>query len=184
MLPGLDQSMRDRAREIERVERERELNTKPLPSKKDDDSIRLILLKQSKEDFKTLQNVNNKMMANAFERDELDYGSITDSISEIRSKAIRLRSNLELPKSEEEKDSDAKPPDLSVAGAKDFRAALLQLDKSIMKFVTNPLFKDSAVVKVDLATQASHDLEMVISQSENLQKAARSLNKKSKDTHQ
>jgi len=184
-VPGITQSaMRDRAREIERVERDRELNNKPIPPKKDDDSARLILLKQSKEDFKVLQGVNNKMMADAWDHDDLDYGSISESISQIRSRAVRLRSSLALPKTEEEKQPDKKPADLTTASVKEFRAALLRLDKSIMNFVTNPLFKDSAVVEMDLATRASHDLEMVIEQSETLQKVARSLTKKSKDTHE
>jgi hypothetical protein len=121
------------------------------------------------------------MMANAWAKDELNYDAISDSISQIRSKAIRLRSNLSLPKSE--KEDEEKPLDLSVASGKDFRAALLLLDRSIMNFATNPLFKESSVMEVSLATRARHDLENVIELTESLQKAAKSLNKKSKDDH-
>jgi len=174
-------SAKDTARQIQRVERDQQLLLKPIPPKKEDDSARQAALKQSKEDFKSIQGINNKMMANAWAKDELDYSSISDSITQIRSKAIRLRSNLSLPKPE--KQNEEKPVGLSVASVKDFRAGLLQLDGSIMSFVTNPLFKESTVMEVSLATRASHDLEMVIELSENLQKAAKSLNKKSKDTH-
>jgi hypothetical protein len=175
-------SARDTARQIQRVERDQQLLLKPLPPNKEDESARLAALKQSKEDFKNIQGINNKMMANAWAKNELDYNSISDSISQIRSKAIRLRSNLLLP--EPEKENEEKPLDLAVASVKDFRAVLLRLDKSIMSFVTNPLFKESAVMDVSLANRASHDLEMVIALSENLQKAAKSLNKlSSKDTH-
>jgi hypothetical protein len=118
-------------------------------------------------------------MDNAFAKDELDSNSIADSLSQIRSKAIRLRSNLSLPTTEEEKNVAEKPIDLAVASAKDFRSALLRLDQSIMNFVTNPLFKESTVVEVSLAKKASHDLELVIELSEQLQKAGKSLNKKS-----
>ena len=121
-------------------------------------------------------------MANAWAKEELDYNSISDSISQIKSKAIRLKANLSLP--EPEKENEEKQLDLAVASVKDFRAALLQLDRSLMSFVTNPLFKESSVMEVSLATRASHDLKMVIELSENLQKAAKSLNKlSSQDTH-
>lgn len=174
-------SARDTARQIQRVERDQLLLNQPLPPTKEDDSARLAALKQSKEDFRSIQGINNKMMANAWAKVELDYNSISESISQIRSKAIRLKSNLSLPKPE--KQADEKPIDFSVASVKDFRAGLMLLDRSLMSFVTNPLFKESSVMEVSAATRASHDLEMVIELSENLQKAAKSLNKKSKDTH-
>lgn len=173
------QQSRARVLEIERVERERQLLLKPLPAKKDDDSARLAVLKQIKEDFKSIQGLNNTMMANAWAHEELDYGHISDSISQIKSKATRLRSNLALPKA---KDVEEKQLDLARAGVKEFRAALLLLDKSIMSFVTNPLFQKSNVVEVNLATQASHDLKVIIELSGNLQKSATALMKKSRIT--
>jgi len=174
-------SARDTARQIQRVERDQQLLLKPLPPKKEDDSARRAALKQSKEDFKNIQGINNKMMANAWAKEELDYNSISDSISQIRSKAVRLKTNLSLP--EPEKEKEEKPLDLAAASVKDFRAALLRLDKSIMSFVTNPIFKESSVMEVSLATRASHDLKTIIELSENLQQSAKSLNKKSKDDH-
>ena len=161
------QQSRARVLEINRVERERQLLLKPLPAKKDDDSARLAVLKQIKEDFKNIQGLNNTMMANAWAHEELDYGYISDSISQIKSRATRLRSNLALPKA---KDVEEKQLDLARAGVKEFRAALLLLDKSIMSFVTNPLFQKTSVVEVNLAAQASHDLKAIIELCGNLQK--------------
>jgi uncharacterized lipoprotein YehR (DUF1307 family) len=170
-------TMRDRVREIDRVERERQLLLKPLTAKKDD-SVRLAVLKQIKEDFKNIQGVNNTMMASAWAHEELDYGYISDSISQIKSKATRLRSNLALPKAN---DVEEKQLDLARAGIKEFRAALLLLDKSIMSFVTNPLFQKANVVEVNLGAQASHDLKVIIELSGNLQKSAVALMRKSKN---
>ena len=166
-------TMRDRVREIDRVERERQLLLKPLTAKKDD-SVRLAVLKQIKEDFKNIQGLNNKMMANAWAHEELDYGYISNSISQIKSKAARLRSNLALPKGKDgdEKDGDEKQLNVAPAGVKEFRATLLLLDKSIMSFVTNPLFQNANVVEVKLAAKASHDLKVIIELSGNLQKSA------------
>jgi hypothetical protein len=168
------QSMRDQVLKIERVERDRDLLQKPLLAKKDDDPARLAVLKQIREDFKNIQAVNNTMMANAWARKELDYGYISDSISQIKSKATRLRSNLALPKAKDgdEKDGDEKQLNVAPAGVKEFRAALLLLDKSIMSFVTNPLFQNANVVEVKLAAKASHDLKVIIELSGNLQKSA------------
>ena len=172
-------SMRQKVLEIERVERERQLLLKPLPPTKEDNAARLAMVKQNKEDFRNIQNVNNKMMADAFAKEDLDFDSITESLSQIRSKAVRLRSNLALPKAEAENNATEKSPELAVANVKDFRSALLRLDQSLMNFVTNPLFKEAAVVEVSLAKKASQDLEVVIALSDQIQKAGKSLNKKS-----
>jgi len=171
-------SARDATLEIQRVERNQQLLLKPLLPLKDDDPVRLAVLKQIKEDFKNIQGLNNTMMANAWAHEELDYGYISNSISQIKSKANRLRSNLALPKT---KDVEEKQLNLARAGVKEFRAALLLLDKSIMSFVTNPMFQKANVVEVEHAARASHDLKVIIELSGNLQSAA-ALMKKSKNT--
>lgn len=170
---------RDRVLAIERVERDRQLLLKPLPANKDDDSLRLAVLKQIKEDFRNIQGLNNTMMAKSWAHEELDYGYISDSISQIKSKATRLRSNLALPKP---KDVEERQLDLTHAGVKEFRTALLLLDKSIMDFIKNPLFQNPDVVEVNLAAQASQDLKVIIELSGNLQKSAAALMRKSKNT--
>ncbi len=177
------QSARDRTREMERVERDQQLLLKRLPAKKDDDSVRRAVLKQINEDFRNIQGLNNTMMANAWAHEELEYGSISDSLSQIKSRATRLRSNLALPKAKDVKDVEEKQLDLARAGVKEFREALLLLDKSIMSFVTNPLFQKSNVVEVGLASRARQDLEVVIQLSGNLQKTSEQLKKLTKPKH-
>lgn len=172
-------TLRDKVREIDRMERDRQLLLKPLPVKRDDGSVRLAVLKQIREDFKNIQGLNNTMMADAWAHQELDYGHISESISQIKSKATRLRSNLALPKA---KDVEEKQLDLARAGVKEFRAALLLLDKSIMSFVTNPLFQEANVVEVNLGAQASHDLKVIIELSGSLHKSAAALMKKARNT--
>ena len=174
------QASRAKVLEINRRERERQLILQPLPAKKDDDSVRLAALKQIKEDFKNIQGLNNTMMANAWSREELDYDYISDKVSQIRAKAVRLKTNLSLPEAE---DVEKKQLDSMVTGVKEFRAALLLLDRSIMSFVTNPLFKEGNVVEVNLATKASRDLETVVQLTNRIKKAASALNKMSKDSH-
>jgi len=71
---------------------------------------------------------------------------------------------------------------LSANGAKEFKSALLLMDRSLMNFVNNPVFRERNVVEVNLATQATKDLDDVIVYSANLKKIAANL-KRSKANH-
>jgi len=131
------------------------------------DPSRAAQLKQLGDDFKTIQNINNRMMAEAWAREQLDYGHLAEMIAEINGRATRLKANLSLP----EPDSSKKQGErLSISGLKEFRSALLLMDRSLMSFVTNPIFQRPDVIKIDLAKQARLDLEKVIALSGNLKK--------------
>jgi hypothetical protein len=149
---------------------------KPILAPKDDPARRVVL-KQISEDFKDLQGLNNKMMAEAWARPELDYRYISDMVSKIRGKASRLKLNLALPDAEDKK---PKQPDQIFSDAEKFRVALLQLDRHIMSFSTNPLFQKPDVIEVDLANRASLDLTMVLELSGKLKKSALRLGKPDK----
>jgi len=133
----------------------------------EENSARQATLKQINEDFKALQSLNNEIMSKVTSTGPLDYKSISNKISDLGSKATRLRKNLVLPKVE-------KPPkDLSAIGTSDeLKQALLEFDKVLTSFVSNPVFKTTHVIEVELAKQASRDLEILIKQSESLKKAA------------
>src|SRR5205807_3156084 len=84
------------------------------------DAGRASLLKQNRDDFKSIQNTNNKMMAEVWAKEAVDYGRVSAMIGDINAKATRLKSNLSLPDPE-----NVKRKDLTVSGAKDFKSALL-----------------------------------------------------------
>ena len=174
--PGVSQPARDMVRAIGQKEMDRLLFLKPILAPKDDPARRVVL-KQISEDFKDLQGLNNKMMAEAWARPELDYRYISEMISQIRGKATRLKSNLALPEAE---DDQTKQPDANFSNTEKFRAALLQLDRHIMRFATNPLFQKPNVVDVDLANQASRDLTAVVEMSGKLKGVASRLSKSAK----
>jgi hypothetical protein len=177
--PGPNQpSPRDAVRALERQEMDQLLLRKPLLATKDD-SARRAVLKQIREDFRDMQGLNNRMMAEAWARQELDYRYISDMVSQIRDKAVRLRANLALPGTDED---DQKQTDAKFANAKEFRAGLLLLDRSIMSFVTNPLFQKANILEVDLANQASRDLAAVIGLSGKLKIIASRLTKSIKSS--
>jgi hypothetical protein len=157
----------DTFRELMRVERET-IHTSAATS----DASRAAQLKQLREDFKTLQSLNNRMMAEAWSREQLDYSHIADMISEINGRAARLKSNLALPEPGSAKKINER---LSISGLKEFRSALSLMDRSIMSFVTNPIFQRPNLVEIDLAKQARLDLESVISLSGDLKKITANL---------
>lgn len=137
-----------------------------------DDSAptRVLLLKQNREDFKAIQSINNKMMAEVYATEAIDYNRTSTAIAQINTKATRLKNNLSLPDAK-----NVKRKDLTVSGAKEFKSALLLMDRSIMSFVTNPMFKEQKVMEVESATQASQDLADIIKLSATLKKIADNL---------
>jgi len=138
------------------------------------DPARRAVLKQISEDFREMQSLNNKMMAEAWAREELDYRYISDMVSQIRGRATRLKSNLYLPEPE---GGETKQINTEISSTKEFRAGLLHLDRLILNFATNPLFQKSNVVEVDSANRASRDLLAVIEESGRLKKIAGRLSK-------
>src|ERR1051326_2741563 len=163
----------ERARAIERADLDRILLW-AVPKDKESDAMRLNRFKKIKEDFRDLQSLNNKMMADAWMQEALDYSSIADMVSKIRGKANDLKDSLALPQSEHPQ-TDLKTP--AVTTARDFREELLLLDKKIMSFVNNPVFQAAHTMDVNLAKKASSDLEHVLVLTVDLKQNAQKLRK-------
>ena len=161
----------DRARAIERADLDRLLMW-AVPKDKESESMRVSRFKKIKDDFKDLQSLNNKMMADAWLEDALDYSSIADKVSKIRSKANDLKEGLSLPEPEK---TELKMP--TVTTARQFREQLLLLDKTLMRFVTNPVFQAANTVDVNQAKKARGDLEQVISLTTDVKQNAQRLRK-------
>jgi len=167
-------SARDTVEQLSRIDTNRAFDLQIIKGQKNN-AIRQAIQKRVVEDFRALQSVNNRMMADAWASSELDYRYISDMIGQISKKAARLKSNLALPESEENQNANA--PETEIASAKDFKAELLLLDSSVMRFVTNPIFQKTNVVELKLANQASKDLETIINLSKRLKKAGSRLDK-------
>jgi len=163
----------DRARAIERAEMDR-LLLWALPSNKESEAVRLNHFKKIKDDFRDLQSLNNKMMADAWLQDTLDYSSIADMVSKIRGKADDLKDGLNLPEAEK---PDKAPQMSTITTIRQFRQQLLVLDQTIMRFVTNPVFQAANTVDVNQAEKASGDLDQVILLANDLKQNAQRLRK-------
>jgi hypothetical protein len=163
----------ERVRAIERAEMDR-LLLWAVPKDKESESMRLNRFKKIKDDFRDLQSLNNKMMADAWLQDALDYSSIADMVAKIRGKASDLKDSLSLPESENPQTALHAP---AVTTVRQFRQQLLLLDKTIMRFINNPVFQAANTVDVKLSTQASDDLEQVIFLTSDVKQNAQKLRK-------
>jgi len=133
-----------------------------------------IALVQIAEDFQQIQIVNNKMMGAAMKAATLDYGHIASATGEIKKRASRIKSNLELPKAEPDaaKTTQEYKPVVDAPGMK---AALLSLDKSIMSFVESPIFQNPNVIDMEHTSKAMRDLDIIIESSRLISKDAERL---------
>lgn len=164
---------RDRARAIERAEMDR-LLLWAMPKNEEPEAVRVSRFKKIKDDFRDLQSLHNRMMADAWLQETLDYSSIAETVSKIRGKATSLKKGLSLPESEEP-GTPLKVP--AVTTVRQFREELLLLDKTIMRFVNNPVFQTANSVDVNLAKKASDDLDQVISLTLDLKQNAQKMRK-------
>jgi len=146
---------RDAVRQVQQKDMEQQLNLKLLPATREENMARQLALKQISADFKELQLLNNKMMAEAWSKNNIDYGFISDMVSHIRAKASRLRLNLNLPQAKGEQSFANR----TINTPAEFRAALLLLDRTIMSFVSNPLFQKPNTIEVKQGSDARRDLD-------------------------
>jgi hypothetical protein len=167
-------SAREAVRAVQQKDIEQQLNLKLLPASREENVARQLAMKQIGADFKDLQMLNNKMMSEAWSKNDLNYGFISDMVSHIRAKASRLRLNLNLPHAKEGQQPFASR---SITNAGEFRAALLVLDRTIMSFVSNPLFQKPNTIEVKQGSDARRDLEVIIGFADDLKKTAGRLSK-------
>jgi hypothetical protein len=134
---------------------------------------------QLKEDFEQLQTVNNQMMVMVFANNVLDYKRISEATTEIRKRAVRLKSNLPLPAPEKDGQEEQPGKGWNELNQGQVKPALQTLDDLIQRFVTNPVFQQPEVVDIQQSSKARRDLEVIIKLSEKIKKSADKLTKAS-----
>lgn len=127
---------------------------------------------QIKHDFDKLQESHNQLVLSMADKDGVSrqHDSIFRAIAEIKKSAVRLKTNLALPKTEQEKDRLMTIDD-------QLGNSLLSLRKYIYDFVTNPLFESRGVLDLKQGQKAGRDLESIIELSESLIKSEAKLEK-------
>jgi hypothetical protein len=127
---------------------------------------------QIREDYKQLQIVNNGLARSVLGAGQLDFKYVAKAVSEIRSRAARLKENLMLP--EGEKPAERSRPEVGAA-AGPVKSSLLVLDKLVMEFVDSPIFEQARKVDVQQAAKARRNLEEIIELSDQIKKSSEKL---------
>jgi hypothetical protein len=128
------------------------------------------LFDQIKDDFTHVQLIHNKMMQLVFVEGKADRKLIATTTAEINKRAIRLSENLVLPEIDE-KTKNLKPDETQNSSG--LPAGLMLLDRYIMSFISNPVFKQPNVVDPQNALKARSDLSLIIRLSDQIKKKAR-----------
>ena len=123
------------------------------------------LFAQIREDFTRLQLINNEMMQTVFVKRSVDLKLIAATSAEINKRAARLSETLVLPRLDNKAQNEKLTDPGNDSG---LQAALLSLDRCIMSFIDNPLFKQPNVVDAQLALKARRDLDLIIRLSKQL----------------
>ena len=137
-----------------------------------------LALSQIAEDFKQIQIINNKMMADTMGKALPNYGSIAETTTEIKRRAKRLKDNLRLAEADD-KDRTKESSSKKTVEAGKMKANLLVLDETIMSFINNSIFRNPQVVNLAQSTKARQDLDEIIQLSELIKKDAERLVKAS-----
>lgn len=158
--------------------REMEIRRRELDIKNGSNKVALptLAVQQIKEDFRRLQIVNLEMLKKSFpekgQASALDYAHISKGVAEIRKRASRLHTNLQLPKPEGEE----KPQSFNdISSEKQLKASLLALDNLIMSFVSNPAFRGSGGIDAQHSARARRDLLDIIELSRLIKQSAERL---------
>jgi hypothetical protein len=126
------------------------------------------------QDFERILILHNEIVRAITANRKLDYGFIADATTEIKKRASRLQSNLELQKPEPTEQTQPRTPEFAGPQVKD---ALIMLCKQIRSFVTNPIIETPGTVDAQQLARARRDLEDVVELSGAIKKGAERLNK-------
>lgn len=126
---------------------------------------------QIKHDFAGLQENHNQIVLFMAEKEGLSHNhdSLLRAIATIKKCAARLRTNLALPKAQQEKVGTR---DSGAGENEQLQATLITLRQHIYNFVTNPLFEKPGALDLEQGRKASLDLDRIIELSESIRKSA------------
>jgi len=134
------------------------------------------LIAQIREDFNTIQVLNNELIRAAFAGQELDYVSLYEKAGEMKKRANRLRDTIKFPNDQSEERGNTIQETFDEIRLK---TSVLVLRNMVRSFVTNPLFQQHAgTLDVQLSARANRDLRGIADMSDAIRKNARRLDKR------
>lgn len=168
--PPVDRRNNDRIRQQEMSKREYQLRTfGNEPAGPEDRRQIEALLAQTEEDFNRILTIHNEFARLLSASKPIEYNFISDSTAEIRKRASRLQSTLNLHQLPTDTPVVEKTDEFDDAQLKD---ALFRMCKQIQDFVTNPVIANPNTVDAEQLTNARRDLESLIQLSGHIKKEA------------
>jgi hypothetical protein len=168
--PPADRRNADRVRQQEMSNREWQLRNFGNESNAPKDRRQIeALLAQTEEDFNRILTINNEFARLLTGSKPIEYNFISEASAEIKKRASRLQSTLNLHQLPTDKPVAEKADDLDDTQFKD---ALIRMCKQIRSFVTNPVIANPNTVDAQQLTNARRDLESLIQLSGHLKKEA------------
>ena len=168
--PPADRRNADRVRQQEMSNREWQLRNFGNESNAPKDRRQIeALLAQTEEDFNRILTINNEFARLLTGSKPIEYNFISEASAEIKKRASRLQSTLNLHQLPTDKPVVEKADDLDDTQFKD---ALIRMCKQIRSFVTNPVIANPNTVDAEQLTNARRDLESLIQLSGHIKKEA------------
>jgi len=169
-----------RSIELERVKRDAEK-----PDRTKQDAPPPVNFQQVKEDFESIQRMQDDIIAAYSKGSAIDYGRISTDSAQLNQSAVRLESNLfppPPPAPPEKRKEKKKPVEQTVAQPEqllptDLKSLIVEQDSCVGSFVTNPMFTNPQVVNPDNIAKAHADLLRLIKLSVILQQESDKLKK-------
>jgi hypothetical protein len=133
-----------------------------------------VVLDEAREDYKFLQVDNKGLKQTLATATVFDPASVSVWLTDIEKRAERLSVNLALP----ELDKKAERMKINPAtDADEFKASVSSLSDLIRGFITNPCFREPALLVNEQTLKARVDLEDVIALTKQLQKDSQKFKK-------
>lgn len=129
------------------------------------------LMAQTEQDFNRILSLHNEIARAISSNNALDYQFVSDATSEIKKRASRVQSSLNLGLSPEDEQEAEKFQDTEI------KDALIKLCKQIRSFVTNPVIENPNTIDAEQSLRARRDLDGLIQLSALIKKDADKLGK-------
>jgi hypothetical protein len=168
--PALGQSSGDpgkiRMQEMDR--RELQLTNLGRNSQNNDPRHAQAIMDQVSQDFQRILKLHNEMVRAITTNSSLNYEFISDATGEIKKRATRLQSVLQLQKPESAQQNRTLARDLERMETKD---KLILLCRQIESFIRNPIIETPGTVDARQLERARGDLQSVIELSSAIKRA-------------
>ncbi len=154
--------IKNRSLELERMKRE--------SSKRSSDEDMTLNFPRIKEDFEEIQKINSSIFRLISTQTPARDATVFKLVSELKARAVRLKSHLFADKSDAKKEAKNKR---QIVEQQNLKTLFEALDESINSFVHNPIFHNINIVNSKDSLKAQKDLEIVIDISDAIRAVAK-----------